>query len=307
MAFVSGWHALSGHDMTASIHRRIAVLRMGVLEPLYAKAPVTCSPSPTLLVEGQHVARGHACTRAFISHVLTYFPDGALARLRGGVRGTRDITIPRRGVVLWPLQCVESVEWLVAAPQLSVQIDEKALAVPSRDADAGRREYTVSPGLLDTRIPVLLEALRSESMEGFPNGCLFLEGLEQSLVSCLVLGAGRWARSGSSRGGLAPYTARRLVEYMRANLAEDLSVVALARQAGLSASHLARAFRQTFRMTPHQSLIAFRIAHAKALLQGGDASLMDVAQRSGFKTQQHFSRVFRERVGMSPGHFRRRR
>jgi AraC family transcriptional regulator len=47
-----------------------------------------------------------------------------------------------------------------------------------------------------------------------------------------------------------------------------------------------------------------RIERATELLARPDHSLLDVAQLTGFQTQQHFSRVFRQRIGISPGAFR---
>ena len=58
---------------------------------------------------------------------------------------------------------------------------------------------------------------------------------------------------------------------------------------------------------PHQDVLAHRVERAKQLLQGdGDLSLGQVAARTGFSDQSHFSHHFKRLVGVTPGRFRMR-
>jgi AraC family transcriptional regulator len=41
------------------------------------------------------------------------------------------------------------------------------------------------------------------------------------------------------------------------------------------------------------------------MLRAGDARMLDVAVACGFKTQQHFARIFRKVFGTSPTEYRR--
>jgi len=296
-------------EMTLMVQGRISVLREGTFGPLYALGPLVHSPSPSFLVESQRMQPGEICTREFTSHVLTYFPAGATVLHEAEGKCTQRIHIPPQGVVVSLRRQVESVEWIEAADQLSVQIDGRVLSLAS-EALWGRPdiELAPSPGFLDPRLSGLLDALNAEAHAGYPSGRLFVDGIEQAMTSYLVRHAAKRSDvppTRSSRGGLAPSVARRLTEYMQDNLAAEISMIELATVVGLSASHLSRAFRITFRSTPHEFLLSLRVTRAKALLQDKDASILDVAQRCGFKTQQHFSRVFSQRVGLSPGRFRR--
>jgi AraC family transcriptional regulator len=105
-------------------------------------------------------------------------------------------------------------------------------------------------------------------------------------------------------GGLSPSCAKRVVDYIRSHLDGTLSLEALAACAGYSPAHFSRAFRETFQVTPHAVVLDRRIERATELLARPDHSLLDVAPLTGFQTQQHFSRVFRQRIGISPGAFR---
>jgi AraC family transcriptional regulator len=303
------YNSPSLHQMTVMIQGRISVIRKGTFEPLYASGPSVHSPSPSFLVESQRKESGETCTREFTSHVLTYFPTGATVLHGGEGRCTQRIHIPQQGVVVSLRSQVESVEWIEAADQLSVQIDVRVLSLAS-EALWGRAgiELAPSPGFLAPRLSGLLDVLNAEAHAGYPSGRLFVDGIEQAMTSYLdrhAAGRSDLPPIWSSRGGLAPGVARRLTEYMQDNLAAEISMIELATVADLSASHLSRAFRITFRSTPHEFLLSLRVTRAKALLQDAGPSILDVAQRCGFKTQQHFSRVFSQRVGLSPGRFRR--
>ena len=106
------------------------------------------------------------------------------------------------------------------------------------------------------------------------------------------------------RGGLPPRVLRRVREYIETNLESPLTLQELATTAGLSASHFARAFKQSEGVTPHQYLMNCRLRRAKWLLAGTDLPLSEIAIVTGFAEQSHFSRQFRKHVGVTPRSYR---
>jgi PAS domain S-box-containing protein len=84
-----------------------------------------------------------------------------------------------------------------------------------------------------------------------------------------------------------------------------LTVAELAHAAGLSTSQLNRRFRATYQMSPSEYLQRVRIHEASRLLSETDATIGEVAQRTGFYDQAHLTRTFRKRMGLSPSEFRR--
>ena len=56
--------------------------------------------------------------------------------------------------------------------------------------------------------------------------------------------------------------------------------------------------------TPHQCLLRYRVQRAKEMLRSAEMRVLDVAIACGFKTQQHFARVFRQVCGASPKEYR---
>jgi len=109
-----------------------------------------------------------------------------------------------------------------------------------------------------------------------------------------------------AKGGLAPWQARRVVEYLMQHLAEDVSLEDLAAITGLSRFHLCRAFKQTTGLPPHRWQIARRVERAQQMLSDRDFGIAEIALAVGFANQTHLSRAFRQATGMSPRRWRDR-
>ena len=108
----------------------------------------------------------------------------------------------------------------------------------------------------------------------------------------------------SSVGGLTPRALQRIREYIDEHLAENIELETLADIAGLSKWHFARAFKQSVGTPPHFYLIQRRLERAQELLAETDLSLAQIALKSGFSDQSHFSRRFRMFLGVTPRSFR---
>jgi transcriptional regulator GlxA family with amidase domain len=85
-----------------------------------------------------------------------------------------------------------------------------------------------------------------------------------------------------------------LLDWVRDNLGEDLSVERLAFQVHQSPRTFARRFRAEVGTTPHKWVTAQRVAQAERLLETGDDPVDRIAQRVGFGTaavlRHHFTR-----------------
>jgi AraC family transcriptional regulator len=95
------------------------------------------------------------------------------------------------------------------------------------------------------------------------------------------------------------------VELVHAEMEGDLSLEELADTAGLSITHFSQLFRQSTGHSPHQFVLHRRIDRAKEMLRVAEMRVLDVAVACGFKSQQHFARVFRSVCGASPREYRR--
>jgi AraC-like DNA-binding protein len=92
---------------------------------------------------------------------------------------------------------------------------------------------------------------------------------------------------------------QRLKDYIRAHLAQPLSLKALAIEAGVGRHQVMRDFQAIARMSPGDYLRQVRLLLAKQLIAQG-VPLVDVAIQCGFTDQSHFSRTFRKVYGFTP-------
>ena len=85
------------------------------------------------------------------------------------------------------------------------------------------------------------------------------------------------------------------------------SLAQLARECHASQAYLCRLFRRYDRQTPYQFLLRLKMNHAAARLQQPGVLVKQVAEEAGFADPFHFSRVFKNLLGLSPDSFRRMR
>src|SRR5215469_1013964 len=178
--------------------------------------------------------------------------------------------------------------------------DEKNTKVEFRNS--GKAVYSQVAGLV--------AALNAETTTGLPSGRSFLDSLAQPLAVAQADGAARRSSLRSYRGGLSPAHLRKVTEWVRSHMEEELTLRRMAQLVGLSISHFSKMFRKSIGETPHQFVLRQRIERAKEMLHtaeghlAGEARVLDIAISCGFKTQQHFARVFRGVCGISPTEYR---
>ncbi|MEX2608092.1 MAG: AraC family transcriptional regulator [Kiritimatiellia bacterium] len=93
--------------------------------------------------------------------------------------------------------------------------------------------------------------------------------------------------------------------HMTEHFAEPLTLAALAREAGVSPTHLVRLFRRELGITPMRALRRQRLQRAEDLLVHSGWTVAEIAYRCGFADPQHFSRCFRAEHDPSPGRYRK--
>jgi transcriptional regulator GlxA family with amidase domain len=96
------------------------------------------------------------------------------------------------------------------------------------------------------------------------------------------------------------------VELMEANIKEPISQVDLADFVGLSRRQLQRLFQKYLLCTPSRYYLQLRLQRARELLKQTDLSLVEISEQSGFVSNSHFSKSYKELYGYSPREERRR-
>jgi AraC family transcriptional regulator len=284
---------------------RIMALRDGKSQPLFnADLEGILSPSASLLIEQHEISPTDWQTVILPEQVLTLYLCRSVveyidaAEFHAAVREKDSVIIEKRA-------CEQRVRWASSASVLIVQLSKAMLEQASEAATLPEDAAPADCSATDLRLTSLMLALERERMQGYPSGRLFVDGIEQALAAILVR-YDKVAKSDSQiyKGGLAPYRMKRVTDFIHAHIDEDISLNELARDVGLSPSHFCSLFRKTSGKTPHQFVLQCRIQHAKALLAQPANSILDVALASGFRTHQHFSRIFRRQVGVPPSSYR---
>jgi AraC family transcriptional regulator len=111
-----------------------------------------------------------------------------------------------------------------------------------------------------------------------------------------------------NRGGMAPRKLRKAIEFINENLDQEQTVAlaAVAEVAQMSYFHFSRAFKQSTGVSPNVYMTERRIERAKKLLSETDLPIADIALRTGFASQSHFTTTFRKLVWTTPKAFRGR-
>jgi AraC-like DNA-binding protein len=96
---------------------------------------------------------------------------------------------------------------------------------------------------------------------------------------------------------------RAAAEFIAQQLEEPPTLAVLARQVGVSETTLKRGFRQIFGTTVFGYLRARRMEHARALLQSGEATVLEAAALVGYSNPSNFASAFRRQFGLNPKAF----
>ena len=147
----------------------------------------------------------------------------------------------------------------------------------------GVDEYLVKPAAPDAVRNTVLRSLQSS---GRRNG---------------IGTAGDGADIPGSRGN---GTVDRALQYMKAHLAEQISLAAVATAVGASSTHLSHLFGKFGGSTFVHSLCELRVNAATSLLETGKWRIKEVCAMVGFNDQAYFTRVFTKYRGMKPSEVR---
>ena len=95
-------------------------------------------------------------------------------------------------------------------------------------------------------------------------------------------------------------------QIMEKNYTYNLALKEYARISSRSLAAFKRDFLEYYRTTPGKWLTGKRLTHARMLLNTTKQSITEIAFNSGFGNMSHFSRIFKEKFGLSPLQFRKK-
>jgi AraC family transcriptional regulator len=108
--------------------------------------------------------------------------------------------------------------------------------------------------------------------------------------------SGGCASTESSAHSLDHVRLRRVLDYIAANIEDDITLVDLAGIAGYSSFHFARMFTLAMGISPHRYISCIRLENAMAALAAGQLPLAEIALNAQFSSGP----VLRERFIARP-------
>ena len=98
---------------------------------------------------------------------------------------------------------------------------------------------------------------------------------------------------------------RDAVLYIESRFDESVTLPDIAKAAGMNHTTLTALMKEELGLTAIEYLMKYRITVAEKQLEFTSVPIKDIANMTGFKTVQHFSRVFKAQTGTTPAEFRK--
>ena len=98
---------------------------------------------------------------------------------------------------------------------------------------------------------------------------------------------------------------RDAVLYIESRFDESITQPDIAKAAGMNHTTLTALMKEELGLTAIEYLMKYRITVAEKQLEFTSVPIKDIANMTGFKTVQHFSRVFKSQTGATPAEFRK--
>jgi AraC family transcriptional regulator len=186
---------------------------------------------------------------------------------------------------------------------LAIALDPDFVNEIFRDTKAPEKiSFQPQRGQVDPIITQFATRFKAELESGHYGGELYSESMGLAFALHLLEHHGdRTLKLTRPRGKLSALQLRQIIEYIHEHLTHEISLVELATQANLSAYHFTRLFKQSIGLSPHQYVLQNRVERAKKLiLISKTLSLTEVGLAVGFYDQSHFTKAFKQVVGVSP-------
>lgn len=95
----------------------------------------------------------------------------------------------------------------------------------------------------------------------------------------------------------------RTLQYIADHVYDKLSVELVAKEAGVSTSHLTALFRRQMSISPGEYIRRVKLEESKSLIREGKHNLSQIAALLNYSTIHHFSRQFKDNFGISPSEY----
>jgi AraC family transcriptional regulator len=272
-----------------------------------APVRIASDPSSGVIAHWKHDAL-HDIVAPMADHVLMTFPSGSMRFERhsgksvafGTARPGTVTVIPAGSTSRWDIPAsLNVIHFYLPQRTLERVALEAGTASPGDLMDRSAHPDPITSRLLLSAADVLEGSAALDA--------LFRQQMTDLLATRLLA-----AHAGSPvviqpvTGGLSPNVLRHTIERLRSDVDADVSLAALAADAGLSRFHFCRAFKESTGLSPHAWLRQHRLEQAMNMLRDTGESVASIAAALGYSSQTAFAAAFRKLTGETPSDWRRR-
>ena len=152
-------------------------------------------------------------------------------------------------------------------------------------------------GKADIPVPRLISSEQRLTQETLAKAAAAVEECEQALLECI-----------SAASAYAPDYKEMLPKLrseIMANPQREWDIELMAKEIGISRSHLQRLYKQFFSVSCLDDVITARINKAKSLLRHTDLRIQEIAVQCGYQNVSHFMRQFKDKCGVTAMQYRK--
>jgi AraC family transcriptional regulator len=207
------------------------------------------------------------------------------------------------GINFSPMNTTKLMRWDQPTTNIALSVDSRLISTVAADviqSDPTHLKIGTLGYFQDEMIKQVAFLLSGLLREGEADNRLYGESLGVTLAHHLLYFYAGAQRIVSQPQHVSKVVIKRAIDYIQANYALDLSLQALAENAGISVAHFARLFRQATGVSAIHYLIRVRCEKASQLLKTGAYRVSEVAQMVGFFDQSHFLRHFKRLYHVTP-------
>ena len=182
---------------------------------------------------------------------------------------------------------------------------EVGVAVPDEVAVVGVDKDEVFCELSD--LPLSSVILNTQRI-GFDAAALLaglMAGESAEALSNLVKPMGVMARQSTDVLAIDDRHIASALRLIREHACDGLDVTSLLRAVPLSRSVLERRFSNVIGRSPNAEILRVRLNRVCRLLSESDLTLAEIAGKTGFEHPEYMSRLFKKKMGVTPGEFRK--
>ena len=156
-------------------------------------------------------------------------------------------------------------------------------------------------------LPAIIKLLRREVQSDAPGTDAVIARLSEVLITqalraCLLRLDGLRP---DSVGGLKDQKIAAALRLIREQPGRDWTITELASAVAMSRSAFAAGFERLIGRPPMRFIANYRLSRAAQYLRGTPATLLEIAQDTGYETEASLSRAFKREFGLAPGAYRR--